>query len=196
MRYKHARVCFLVQNRFWRLFRWWIQREIKFWTYLYFCMHILCKCVCRTIKVVDSYEQYWLIESSNSWVPLKFSAYHRMNTTFWVFSFSYFLFIATEIRCQEKSKGGLCYEVILGQPVTIAPLKQNKQQPSFNKPVSADEIARKLKEAEKRRLVRNNLNSWMPKKAFSVLNLQLIDERIHVFSIVGIGSKEIGRLDC
>lgn len=86
--------------------------------------------------------------------------------------------------------------MILGQPVTIAPLKQNKQQPSFNKPVSADEIARKLKEAEKRRLVRNNLNSWMPKKAFSVLNLQLIDERIHVFSIVGIGSKEIGRLDC
>lgn len=78
------------------------------------------------------------------------------------FYFWYFLFIATEIRCQEKSKGGLCYEVILGQPVTIPPLKQNKQQqqqqPTLNKTVSADEIARKLKEAEKRRLVSENLN--------------------------------------
>lgn len=76
-----------------------------------------------------------------------------------------FLFskLATEIRCQEKSKGGLCYEVILGQPVvTIPPLKQNKQAPTAKK-VSAAEIERKLCEAEKRRLVRilehcNNIN--------------------------------------
>lgn len=63
--------------------------------------------------------------------------------------------LATEIRCQEKSKGGLCYEVILGQPViTIPPLKQNKPTP-LAKNVSAAEIERKLCEAEKRRLVRN-----------------------------------------
>lgn len=74
--------------------------------------------------------------------------------TFWLFIFVFLFSIATEIRCQEKSKGGLCYEVILGQPVTIPPLKQNKEQSSLVKKVSADEIARKLKEAEKRRLVR------------------------------------------
>lgn len=74
------------------------------------------------------------------------------NPHFHVFSFLFF-FVATEIRCQEKSKGGLCYEVILGQPVTIPPFKQNKQQSTFDKKVSADEIARKLSEAEKRRLV-------------------------------------------
>lgn len=68
-----------------------------------------------------------------------------------------FLFkLATEIRCQEKSKGGVCYEVILGQPaITVPPLKQNKQAPTAKK-VSVDEIERKLCEAEKRRLVREN----------------------------------------
>lgn len=64
-----------------------------------------------------------------------------------------FFLLATEIRCQEKSKGGLCYEVILGQPVAIPPLKQNKI-PTMTKKVSAAEIERKLSEAEKRRLVR------------------------------------------
>lgn len=63
------------------------------------------------------------------------------------------ILLATEIRCQEKSKGGLCYEVILGQPViSIPPLKQNKALPTAKK-VSAAEIERKLCEAEKRRLV-------------------------------------------
>lgn len=65
--------------------------------------------------------------------------------------------IATEIRCQEKSKGGLSYEVILGQPVTIPPLKTNKNL-SAAKKVSAAEIERKLCEAEKRRLVRIHLS--------------------------------------
>lgn len=66
------------------------------------------------------------------------------------------LYLATEIRCQEKSKGGLCYEVILGQPV--ATLKQNKNLPAPKK-VSAAEIERKLCEAEKRRLVSHLLNA-------------------------------------
>lgn len=67
--------------------------------------------------------------------------------------FKFFIFsshLATEIRCQEKSKGGLCYEVILGQPVAIP--KQIKSAPIAKK-VSAAEIERKLSEAEKRRLV-------------------------------------------
>lgn len=79
--------------------------------------------------------------------------------------FLQFLFeLATEIRCQEKSKGGVCYEVILGQPaITVPPLKQNKQAPTAKK-VSVDEIERKLCEAEKRRLVRENCkfySFWM-----------------------------------
>lgn len=78
-----------------------------------------------------------------------------------MFSFSLIVFhpipIATEIRCQEKSKGGLSYEVILGQPVTIPPLKSNKNL-SAAKKVSAAEIERKLCEAEKRRLVRIHLS--------------------------------------
>lgn len=71
----------------------------------------------------------------------------------WCFLCVLFFLLATEIRCQEKSKGGLCYEVILGQPVAIPPLKQNKI-PTMTKKVSAAEIERKLSEAEKRRLVR------------------------------------------
>lgn len=69
----------------------------------------------------------------------------------WLFFFYHFIIhLATEIRCQEKSKGGLCYEVILGQPVAIP--KQIKSA-SATKIVSAAEIERKLSEAEKRRLV-------------------------------------------
>lgn len=61
-------------------------------------------------------------------------------------------FAATEIRCQEKSKGGLCYEVILGHPAIAAPARQNKTSPTKN--LTAEEIERKLREAEERRLVR------------------------------------------
>ncbi|XP_055547695.1 GYF domain-containing protein gyf-1 isoform X1 [Wyeomyia smithii] len=59
-------------------------------------------------------------------------------------------FITTEIRCQEKSKGGLCYEVILAEPAinVIVP----KLPPTPGKPVSAEEIDEKLKAAEERRL--------------------------------------------
>lgn len=66
------------------------------------------------------------------------------------FLFFFSLDLATEIRCQEKSKGGLCYEVILGEPAAVP--KQIKSAPNTKK-VSVAEIERKLEEAEKRRLV-------------------------------------------
>lgn len=68
------------------------------------------------------------------------------------------IFIATEIRCQEKSKGGLCYEVILGHPAITAPLRQNKTSPTKN--LTAEEIERKLREAEERRLVGYFETKW------------------------------------
>ena len=64
-----------------------------------------------------------------------------------------FLIAATEIRCQEKSKGGLCYEVILAEPspnVVQPPIKRNNY---VTKAISVIEIEQKLKEAEDRRLV-------------------------------------------
>ncbi|XP_058061195.1 uncharacterized protein LOC131211643 isoform X3 [Anopheles bellator] len=59
-------------------------------------------------------------------------------------------FITTEIRCQEKSKGGLCYEVILAEPAVNVTLP--KLPPVPEKSVSAVEIEEKLKAAEERRL--------------------------------------------
>lgn len=61
-----------------------------------------------------------------------------------------YLFLATEIRCQEKSKGGLSYEVILAEPAAVTP-KRPVAAPGKN--VSAEEIQEKLKAAENRRLV-------------------------------------------
>ncbi|XP_011299132.1 calponin homology domain-containing protein DDB_G0272472 isoform X1 [Fopius arisanus] len=57
-------------------------------------------------------------------------------------------FITTEIRCQEKSKGGLCYEVILAEPTG------SKRAPSPPQTVPAQQTAieDKLKAAEERRL--------------------------------------------
>lgn len=81
---------------------------------------------------------------------------------------SVFLFrVATEIRCQEKSKGGLCYEVILGQPVTVPPMKQNKALPAAKK-VSAAEIERKLCEAEKRRLVSQSFDAYFKLSVYGI----------------------------
>lgn len=57
---------------------------------------------------------------------------------------------ATEIRCQEKSKGGLSYEVILAEPAPNAAVPKRPKSPSKN--VSAEEIEQKLKAAEERRL--------------------------------------------
>uniref|UniRef100_U5ET39 Putative stathmin n=1 Tax=Corethrella appendiculata TaxID=1370023 RepID=U5ET39_9DIPT len=61
-------------------------------------------------------------------------------------------FITTEIRCQEKSKGGLSYEVILAEPsITVPPVQKLAVTPGkFN--VSVEEIEEKLKAAEERRL--------------------------------------------
>lgn len=71
--------------------------------------------------------------------------------------FSLFLFIATEIRCQEKSKGGLRYEVILAEPnLTQVQIPKAVQQPNNStkeKTLTTQEIAEKLKAAEERRLV-------------------------------------------
>jgi hypothetical protein len=58
---------------------------------------------------------------------------------------------ATEIRCQEKSKGGLAYEVILAEPVSLTP---PKRPISPNSKASAEQLEEKLKAAEERRLVR------------------------------------------
>lgn len=59
---------------------------------------------------------------------------------------------ATEIRCQEKSKGGLSYEVILAEPApNVALPKKTATTPGKNS-VSVEEIEQKLKAAEERRL--------------------------------------------
>lgn len=72
-----------------------------------------------------------------------------------VLFFPFIFFIpATEIRCQEKSKGGLCYEVILAEPSIQATLPKIPVTPA--KIVSAEEIEEKLKAAEERRLVSQN----------------------------------------
>ncbi|XP_045538082.1 inner centromere protein isoform X3 [Papilio machaon] len=55
---------------------------------------------------------------------------------------------ATEIRCQEMSKGGLAYEVILAEPVGV-PAPRRADSPE--KTPSVEEIQEKLKAAEERR---------------------------------------------
>jgi hypothetical protein len=62
----------------------------------------------------------------------------------------YILSIATEIRCQEMSKGGLAYEVILAEPVGV-PVPRRADSPE--KTPSVEEIQEKLKAAEERRRV-------------------------------------------
>lgn len=57
-------------------------------------------------------------------------------------------FTATEIRCQEKSKGGLCYEVILAEPT----VPKRAPSPPQQSPTQQTAIEDKLKAAEERRL--------------------------------------------
>nr|XP_036215746.1 intracellular protein transport protein USO1 isoform X2 [Bactrocera oleae]XP_036215747.1 intracellular protein transport protein USO1 isoform X2 [Bactrocera oleae]XP_036215748.1 intracellular protein transport protein USO1 isoform X2 [Bactrocera oleae]XP_036215749.1 intracellular protein transport protein USO1 isoform X2 [Bactrocera oleae] len=57
---------------------------------------------------------------------------------------------ATEIRCQEKSRGGLSYEVILAEPAPNVVVPKRPVTPGKN--VSAEEIEQKLKAAEERRI--------------------------------------------
>ncbi|XP_011633035.1 calponin homology domain-containing protein DDB_G0272472 isoform X2 [Pogonomyrmex barbatus] len=56
---------------------------------------------------------------------------------------------STEIRCQEKSKGGLCYEVILAEPTVP---KRAPSPPQQQSPTQQIAIEDKLKAAEERRL--------------------------------------------
>lgn len=56
---------------------------------------------------------------------------------------------ATEVRASEQSKGGLKYELVLAEPSTTeSPLKMSTTPP---KSFSAEDIEKKLKEAEERR---------------------------------------------
>ncbi|KAL6424804.1 hypothetical protein ACFW04_010024 [Cataglyphis niger] len=57
-------------------------------------------------------------------------------------------FITTEIRCQEKTKGGLCYEVILAEPT----VPKRAPSPPQTSPTQQIAIEDKLKAAEERRL--------------------------------------------
>lgn len=61
------------------------------------------------------------------------------------------LYLATEIRCQEKSRGGLSYEVILAEPAPNVSVPKKSLTPTKN--LSFEEIEQKLKAAEERRLV-------------------------------------------
>ncbi|XP_017079519.1 LOW QUALITY PROTEIN: stress response protein NST1 [Drosophila eugracilis] len=58
--------------------------------------------------------------------------------------------MATEIRCQEKSRGGLSYEVILAEPAPNVAVPKRPVTPGKN--VSVEEIEQKLKAAEERRI--------------------------------------------
>lgn len=63
---------------------------------------------------------------------------------------------ATEVRCQEKTRGGLCYEVILSEPeIKVTPPKR-PVSPS-NKNVSIQDIEEKLRAAEERRQVEDSI---------------------------------------
>ncbi|XP_050307120.1 uncharacterized protein LOC126743897 isoform X5 [Anthonomus grandis grandis] len=57
---------------------------------------------------------------------------------------------ATEVRCQEKTRGGVRYEVILGEPDAKAAPPKKPLSPKNS--VSVQDIEEKLKAAEERRL--------------------------------------------
>ncbi|XP_076062251.1 stathmin [Oratosquilla oratoria] len=57
---------------------------------------------------------------------------------------------ATEIRCEEKSRGGMCYEVILAEPVAEKPESAKATSPR-PKSTTAEDIQLKLQQAEDRR---------------------------------------------
>lgn len=61
------------------------------------------------------------------------------------------------MRCQEKTRGGLCYEVILGEPDVKATPPKRASSPKSN--VSFQDIEEKLKAAEERRQVKFKKNS-------------------------------------
>lgn len=59
------------------------------------------------------------------------------------------MLMATEVRCTEQSKGGLKYELVLADPCTESPVRKPSSSPP--KSISAEDIQKKLKEAEERR---------------------------------------------
>ncbi|XP_014219860.1 rac guanine nucleotide exchange factor JJ isoform X2 [Copidosoma floridanum] len=59
---------------------------------------------------------------------------------------------ATEIRCQEKTKGGLRYEVILAEPTAPAKRAPSPTRPTSPTTMSPALVAEKLRAAEERRL--------------------------------------------
>lgn len=58
-------------------------------------------------------------------------------------------YVATEIRCEEKSRGGMCYEVILAEPSADKPTPPAASPRP--KSMTAEEIEQKLLQAEERR---------------------------------------------
>ncbi|CAG9826039.1 unnamed protein product [Diabrotica balteata] len=72
-------------------------------------------------------------------------------------------FVTTEVRCQEKTKGGLRYEVILGEPDVKAPPPKLSLSPKGS--MSVQDIEDKLKAAEERRqqLESNKMAAWSAK---------------------------------
>lgn len=92
--------------------------------------------------------------------PFFFHAYAEMELSRFVHTLYVFVIdlrgrltvSATEIRCQEMSKGGLAYEVILAEPVSSPIVPKRPISPGSKTP-SVEEIEEKLKAAEERRLV-------------------------------------------
>lgn len=66
------------------------------------------------------------------------------------------MFLATEVRCQEKTRGGVRYEVILGEPEKKADPPKKPLSPKNS--VSVQDIENKLKAAEERRQVSESEN--------------------------------------
>ncbi|XP_050745893.1 stathmin-2 isoform X9 [Drosophila biarmipes] len=86
-------------------------------------------------------------------------------------------FITTEIRCQEKSRGGLSYEVILAEPAPNVPVPRRPVTPGKN--VSVEEIEQKLKAAEERRI--NTIKIAEIKSHNDQLDCQRLEEKARIY---------------
>lgn len=71
---------------------------------------------------------------------------------FFTFSLTSCFVSATEIRCEEKSRGGMCYEMILAEPIAEKP-EATAGSPKAPKSVTEQDIKMKLLQAEERRKV-------------------------------------------
>merc|ERR1712137_1111532 len=77
----------------------------------------------------------------------------------------------TEIRGEEKSKGGLSYEVILAEPLTNRPPSPPVTTPSRSV-VSEEDIEKKLLAAEERRKANRSVMMWMKKSQWQRRNVK------------------------